>query len=356
MTMEPQLASQRAADQVGEEIGLPSSQAVRTRTGLGGSRRFAVPVALVILIIVFSVVKTDTFFTVANLQTVLTTQAPLLLLSTGLTFSLAAGEFDLSIGGLIDFVVILVPWLAIHSHLNIAVVLLIVAVFAVVVGLANATWVVFRQVNSFILTLAIGTVLTGIALGMSGSETLDSVPGPITSFFGGELLGIGNGFWIALVIGLLAAYFMAYRVAGRHFHFTGQGEEVARLCGVPVRRVKATAFVLTSLIAAVAGLVILGQSGAGSANLGDAYTLNAFATVFLGITVARVPRANVIGSWAAVLLVAVGSTGLQLFGLQGWVTDVFSGGVLALALWFSSATRRQTRRAISARKDQGVAA
>jgi ribose transport system permease protein len=348
MTMEPQLAGQRPHNPDGNKAEpRAEQQAPRATRSLGASRRYAVPTALVVLIVVFSIVKTNTFFTVANLQTVLTTQAPLLLLSTGLTFSLAAGEFDLSIGGLIDFVVILVPWFMIHSRLNVGVVLLIVALLAVLVGLLNAAWVVFRRVNSFILTLAIGTVLTGIALGMSGSQTLDSVPGPITSFFGGSLLGLGNGFWIALVIGLLTAYFMVYRVAGRHFYFTGQGEEVARLCGVPTGRVKATAFVLTSLIAAVAGLVILGQSGAGSANLGDPYTLNAFAAVFLGMTVARVPRANVAGTWAAVLLVAVGSTGLQLFGLQGWVTNVFSGGVLAIALWFSSATRRQVRRAES---------
>lgn len=348
MTMEPQLAGQRPAAADGSEAEPRSKrQAPRATARLDASRRYAVPGALVALIIVFSIVKTSTFFTVADLQTVLTTQAPLLLLSTGLTFTLAAGEFDLSIGGLIDFVVILVPWFTIHSHLNIGVVLLIVALLATVVGLLNAAWVVFRRVNSFILTLAIGTVLTGIALGMSGSQTLDSVPGPITSFFGGSFFGLGNGFWIALVVGLLTAYFMVYRVGGRHFHFTGQGEEVARLCGVPIGRVKATAFVLTSLFAAVAGLVILGQSGAGSANLGDAYTLNAFAAVFLGMTVARVPRANVTGTWAAVLLVAVGSTGLQLFGLQGWVTDVFSGGVLAIALWFSSAARRRVRRAAS---------
>jgi len=348
MTMEPQLAGQRSPAPDGSESEpRTEEQALWAANSLGASRRYAVPVALVALIIVFSIVKTDTFFTVANLQTVLTTQAPLLLLSTGLTFSLAAGQFDLSIGGLIDFVVILVPWFAIHSHLNVGIVLLIVALVAVAVGLVNSAWVVLREVNSFILTLAIGTVLTGIALGMSGSETLDSVPGPITSIFGGTLLGLGTGFWIALVVGLLTAYVMSYRVAGRHFYFTGQGEEVARLCGVRVGGVKATAFVLTSLIAAVAGLVILGQSGAGSANLGDPYTLNAFAAVFLGMTVARVPRANVTGTWAAVLLVAVGSTGLQLFGLQGWVTDVFSGGVLAIALWFSSATRRRVRRVAS---------
>lgn len=302
------------------------------------ARRYAVGLALVVLIIVFSVLKTSTFFTVADLQTILTTQAPLLLLATGLTFSLAAGEFDLSIGGVIDLVVVLVPWFVLHSHIGSWLMVMIVAAIAVVVGLSNSLWVVHRRVNSFILTLAMGTILTGLALGVSGSQTLDAVPRSITRVFGGTLAGVGKGFWFAVAVALLTAYVMSYRVIGRHLYFTGQNSEVARLCGIPTGRVKALAFVLTSLVAALAGLVILAQSGAGSANLGDAYTLNAFATVFLGMTVAKVTRANVVGTWLAVLLIAVGSTGLQLYGLQGWVTDVFSGGVLAIALWFSAAS------------------
>lgn len=315
------------------------------------ARRYAVGFALVVLIVVFSILKTSTFFSLADLQTILTTQAPLLLLATGLTFSLAAGEFDLSIGGLIDLVVIVIPSFALDTHLGVGVMLLVVAAIAVGVGFLNSLWVVRRRVNSFILTLAMGTVLTGVALGVSGSKTLDAVPASITSIFGGTLAGIGTGFWFAVGIAVVTAYVMSYRVIGRHLYFTGQNSEVARLCGVPTGRVKTLAFVLTSLVAALAGLVILGQSGAGSANLGDSYTLNAFATVFLGMTVAKVTRANVVGTWLAVLLIAVGSTGLQLYGLQGWVTDVFSGGVLALALWFSSATGARSSRRRAAQQD-----
>jgi ribose transport system permease protein len=322
----------------------------RLRSAGHMARRYAVGLALVVLIIVFSVLKTSTFFTVADLQTILTTQAPLLLLATGLTFSLAAGEFDLSIGGLIDLVVVLVPWFVLHSHIGAWLMVLVVAGIAVVVGLSNSLWVVRRRVNSFILTLAMGTVLTGVALGVSGSQTLDAVPRSITNVFGGTLAGVGNGFWFAVGAAAVTAYVMSYRVIGRHLYFTGQNSEVARLCGVPTGRVKAMAFVLTSLVAALAGLVILAQSGAGSANLGDAYTLNAFATVFLGMTVAKVTRANVVGTWLAVLLIAVGSTGLQLYGLQGWVTDVFSGGVLAIALWFSAASRGRPARRRAARQ------
>lgn len=307
-------------------------------------RRYAIAIALIALIVVFSIIRTKTFFTLDNARTILTTEAPLLLLSTGLTYSLGAGEFDLSIGGVIDLVVVLLPWFALHSHLNVGVVMIGTVVIAVAVGLANGFFVTRQKVNSFILTLASGTVLTGIALGISASETLNDVPKVISSVFGGYFLGVGYGFWYALIIAAVTFYVMEFRVGGRHIYFTGESEEVARLCGISTKRVKSVCFIATSIIAAIAAFVILGQTGAGSANLGDAYTLNAFATVFLGMTVAKVGRVNVVGTWLAVLLIGVGSTGLQLLGLQAWVTDVFSGVVLIVALSAASAARRPDRR------------
>ncbi len=299
------------------------------------AKRYMVVFALLALIIAFSVLKPATFFTSGNLATILTTQAALLVVAVTLAIALAAGEFDLSIAGTIGFCGILVAHLSANLRIPLSVSVLVVLVIGILIGLTNSLFVVYFRVSSFIVTLALGTLLTGAALGISGSSTISNLPEGFAILMQHRFLGVGLPFWYAAVIVALCWFLLEQTPFGRYLFFTGEGREAAALAGVRVNKVRVISLVVSAVGAAFAGIVLVGQTGAADASFGDSYLLEAFAAAFLGAATIKAGRFNILGAVVAVFLLSVGTTGLQLFGLANWVTNVFEGAVLIAAVTFA---------------------
>ena len=158
-----------------------------------------------------------------------------------------------------------------------------------------------------------------------------------------RVLGLPLVFWYGIILVAVVAYVMSATPLGRHMLFVGSNRSVARLAGVAVSRVRVGAFLVSALLCGVAGLVI--STGLGGFNPSSAASmlLQTFAAVFLG-TVAVVPgRFNPVGMAIAAYFLLTGVFGMQLLGLTGWVTDVFFGGALVVAVTVSFLLRRRVR-------------
>lgn len=301
--------------------------------------QYAIVVMLVALVGLFSGLEPGKFFTLGNLQASLTSSAALLILTVALSIALAAGEFDLSIGGVIGLSAILIAKLPGVSGLDLYSSLIVVMLIALFIGGVNSFFVVRIGANSFVVTLAMGTLLVGLGLGLSGSQTLGTIPPAFVSGMAMEIGGIGIPFWGALVLTLLAWFVLEHTPTGRYVLFTGEGREAARLAGVRVNRMRTIGLMTASLGACLAGLIIVGQSAAASSTFGTPYLLQALAAAFLGTTTIKVGRFNVIGTLIGVALLTVGTTGLELLGLSSWSADVFDGAVLIAAVTFAQLVR-----------------
>jgi ribose transport system permease protein len=299
----------------------------------------AVPAALVAMIVLFSALRPDTFGTMANLQSTVTTQAVLVALVSGLTIVCAVGEFDLSCAAVIGLSASIVAHLS-TSGTSVAVAVTIAMAASLAVGVVNALLVVGIGVNSFITTLGMGTIVTGVALGAIGPTTIGGLPESLQLFGQSLLLGVGVPFYLALGLVAVLWYLTQRTPTGRHILFVGEGREAAWLVGVRVNRIRAGAFVLSGAVAGLAGLLLASQTGAASPTYGSPFLLPAYAAVFLGATVQR-GRFSIVGSFLAVYLLAVGTTGLQMLGSPEWVTQVFSGAVLVVAVSLATLTSRR---------------
>jgi ribose transport system permease protein len=122
---------------------------------------------------------------------------------------------------------------------------------------------------------------------------------------------------------------------------TGANQTAARLSGIRTGRARSAAFVAAALLAAVGGILVTAQVGAADASSGPDFLLPAYAAAFLGATAVRPGFFNVWGTTIAIFLVAVGITGLQLKGAESWVTPVFNGSVLLVAVAISNFARTQ---------------
>jgi ribose transport system permease protein len=298
-------------------------------------RRGALLVAFAVLVIAFSLLRPESFFTTANLTSTLGIQAAAAVLSLGVMIVLLAGEFDLSVASTMGASAALVAYLTTTGGMSPLVAIAIVILLSVIVGAVNAFFVVKVGINSFIVTLGMGTLVEGAAIGFAGSTTIGGVPGSLTDFFQTNLFGIQRAFYCVLVLAIVSYIVLQKMPLGRNLFFTGNARRAAALAGIQVTKLRVGALITSSIIGGFAGVMLIGQVGAASPAVATPYLLPAYAAAFLGATAFTPGRFNVWGTLCSVYLLAVGTVGFQLLGFNSWVTNVFNGAILILAVAFA---------------------
>lgn len=317
----------------------------RGRLRLGDlAYNYSVLWALLLEIAVFSIWKPDTFFTTSNAQSILGSQAVLLIVALGLTIPLAVNEFDLSIGSTLVLSQVVMASLVLNQGWALVPAVLAGVACSAGVGALNALLVVRVGVSSFITTLGMSTLVAGVAIKISGASPINGVTSALTSIAGNKLLGLQLVFWYGVVVAMALWFVLARTPLGRRMYFTGANPEAARLNGVPVDRLRAGALIASATIAGVAGVLYAGVYGTADPNVANDFLLPAFAATFLGATAVTPGRFNAWGTFLSVYLVITGIVGLTLVTQQvGWISFVFNGAILivAVAAQRAAATRRE---------------
>jgi len=308
------------------------------REGASFVERYAGVGLLIALVAVFSALKPTLFPTKENFIGIVGNEAVSGIVALGVLVPLAAGVFDVSIGGMMTLAVVQVTWLfqTTHGDMPIPLAIAITLAGAVVVGLLNSLIVVKGKVEPLIATIGTGTILSGLSQMIGNGETMTfDIPHAFTRIGRATLWQVPMTVIIFAVLALALHYVLALTPAGRVLYATGAGREAARLSGVRTDRIIAMSYVASALAAAIAGIVFAARLGSGPPGAGGAYLLPAYATAFLGATMIRPGRFNVGGVVIAILILAVGINGLQIAGIPFWVVDVFQGTALVVAVLLS---------------------
>lgn len=305
-------------------------------------RRLALPVAWVGVIALFGALEPDTFLTAANFETIFGSQAVLAVVTLGLLIPLTAGDYDLSVASVISLSAMVVALLNVNEGWPIAPAILAGLAAGALAGLVNGAIVVLLRVDSFIATLGSGSVIAGLVLWISDSNTIGGVSerlvDPVIVW---DLFGIPLAFYYGLALCLVVWYFLEYTAPGRRLLFVGKGRRAARLSGVHVERVRWGALTASGAVAGLAGVLYAGTIGGADPSSGQTFLLPAFAAAFLGATSIMPGRFNAWGSLIAVYFLVTGVTGLQLLGAESFVQQLFYGGALILAVALSQLGGRQ---------------
>jgi ribose transport system permease protein len=302
-------------------------------------------VILLIALFFFFAVTQPSFLTSDNLIGVLSNQAIAGIVALGLLVPLATGVFDISIGGMMTLAVVLSTWLFKTTEGSIPIPLAIAITLAVgvLVGLANAGLVVGLGVDSFIATIGTSTLLIGVSQAIANGSTIaGNIPTGFLDISRTEILGRMPLTVVYLaVLAILAWYVLDYTPVGRKVYATGANADASRLAGVRVGRVTTGAFVFSALAASIAGILYASRLGSGPPEIGASYLLPSFSFAFLGSTMIKPGRFNVPGLIVAMFIIAVGINGLQLDGVEFWITQFFQGGALLIAVIISQLRRRR---------------
>lgn len=328
------------AEEIAGASALPSLRARQSTSLLVES--FALPAFWVILIVVFSLMEPDTYPTTANFANVFGSNSVLLLVSLAVLIPLIIGEFDLSIGANVGLAGMVIALLNAHHQVPIPLACVVGVLIAMVVGLLNAVFIVGFETDTIIVTLASGTIVSGVVYWISGANTVSGLSLSISEWtFLHTLFGIPVEFYYGLVVLAVLWYFYRLTPLGEQALCVGQSRRVAKLSGIRVSRHRTGGFVLAGLLAGLAGILMVGTNGAADPTTGPTLLLPAFAGAFLGSTAVLPGRFNPLGAGIAVFFLASGVSGLQLLGATIYVQDVFYGAALLIAVTVGTLLRRQ---------------
>jgi ribose transport system permease protein len=305
--------------------------------------RYGILGAWLLIIVLFAILEPTTFFTVANFETVFGSQAVLLILALALLIPLTVGEFDLSVTGAMSVSAVLIGFLNVQHGWPILPAVLVALASGVIIGLINTFFVMVVGVQSIVVTLGSGTLWMGVAYGIEPSNVAGISPG-LVNVTATNIIGLPLAFWYGLILTLLAWYVYSFTPLGRYLHFVGANRQVSRMSGIPVTSIRAGSLMVSAIVSSLSGVILVGTLASSSPSDSSAFLLPAFAAVFLGATAITPGRFNPWGTFIAVFFLITGITGLELFGLSGWVENVFYGAslVLAVALSRLAARRRGT--------------
>ena len=289
-------------------------------------------IAGILIVIIFSALSPTSFATIDNVINITRQISLLVVIAIGATLVMSVNEFDLSIGAIASLGGVISAKLA-ADGVPIVLCLLIPILVGFIVGVINGSIITHFNVLSFVTTLAMGTVIGGITFWFTGGSTIfENIPEGFKWIGQTNVAGIPFLTIIMLVLILVFWFFMTQMATGRRLYAIGGNEKAAKVSGIAVNRYKTLAFALCGMLAALTGALLSSRLGSAHPTGGDGYFLNAYAAVFLGMTVARSGVPNIFGTFFGAAILGILANGLTILQVPTFLQNVITGVIIIIAL------------------------
>lgn len=272
------------------------------------------------------------FFTTRNLGNVMAATAAIAVLSLGQLLVILTRGIDLSVGSTLALASV-VGALVYGSVSSGPVVLVAMLATGLLVGTVNGVvYVKGRLPHPFIITLAMLSIARGLALWLSGGQPIRGMPPVVDSIGGGSIDWFPVSAILILGIAFLVYVLTTRIVWGRWIYAVGGNPEAARRTGIPVNKVLISVYVLSGLMAGVAGIITAGRLDAGSPTFGELAELDSIAAVVIGGASFLGGRGNVMNALVGALMIGVIRNGMNLLAVDAFFQLIVIGVVIVLAV------------------------
>jgi ribose transport system permease protein len=289
---------------------------------------------LIAICIVFSVWAPHTFPVPDTVTQILDDNAITALAALALVVPLSTRTFDLSFAYVMSLSGVTAAHFVVADNFNLVLAMLAGIAAALVIGVVNGIVVVVMRIDSFIGTLATGSLVQAFISFVTGDNTINSekLAGAFSNMSQNTFGGVIYPVWYALILAIGLWIFMEYTATGRRLYATGFNREAARLANIKVNKLRFCSLLTSAALAGFAGVMLASSLSSGDPSAGTSYLLPAFAALFVGATVFKQGRFNSWGTIVAVLMLGTGIVGLGLVAAPLWADDMFTGVVLIAAL------------------------
>jgi ribose transport system permease protein len=293
-------------------------------------QELVLPVVIIALVIVGVIIRPGVFLTSDNLLNVLTQASITGIIAIGMTFVIATGGIDLSVGSALAAASIAGGLLVVYGSW----IFIVGAVaMALLIGAINGLIITWGKVVPFIATLAMLTIARGLALWMSDKTPISLIQLDILQFFGsGRVLGVPVPALVFVAV-TAAGWVLLNRTSfGRHAVAVGGNRSAARIAGIRLGRVVFAVYVLTGLCVGISAVLLSGRLASASPVVGNLVELDAIAAVVIGGTALTGGKATVTGTFFGVITFGLIFNLLNLLNMPTEIQGIVKGAIIIVAV------------------------
>ena len=294
-------------------------------------------VFVIAALVIVGMTLSDNFLSFGNLFTILNNATLVGIIAVGMTFVIATGGIDLSVGSVLAAAAVAGALIVEHNVFGSALgtigFIIVTLLFALLLGLVNALAITWGRVVPFIATLAMFTMARGTALRLSGQLPISLSEADALKAIGrGRLLGVPYSVLVFLVIVAIGWFVLNRTAFGRYVVAIGGNPEAARIAGIRIQRIKFAVYLISAACAGVSAVLLSARLSSASPTVGGLYELDAIAAVVIGGTSLSGGKATIVGTFLGVITFALIFNLLNILGLPAELQQIVKGLIILVAV------------------------
>lgn len=289
---------------------------------------------LLIIILIFGIVLSflsPVFLSTINITNLLLQSTILATLAIGVTFVIITGGIDLSVGAVMAVSSALGLGAIVNNGVSPFTGIMIMLLVGGLFGLFNGIFVARFNIPPLIITLASMGIARGGVLIYTNGANITPVPDSFVVLANGRFIGVPNLIWTVAIIAVIAEVILRFTVFGRSVYASGGNELAARLAGIRTRVVITSAYVISGLTAALAGILLTARLESAGPTAGTGIEMTVIAAVVIGGTSLFGGQGNILGTLLGVLLISLVSNAINLLGVPPAWDEMVKGIVIFIA-------------------------
>jgi ribose/xylose/arabinose/galactoside ABC-type transport system permease subunit len=312
------------------------------KPGSGFSQKIVIVGVLVLIVGVLAVLSRE-FLTITNLTNVTRQVAFVVITGSAVTLLMISGNFDLSIGSILGLTGMFSAFF-VSAGLPLWLSLIAATLIGTATGLLNGVMVVLLKIPSIIATLGTMYAARGLALVITGGNSIHLGLGPHFTLLGRGFLG-PLPIMLVITLGILAIFFFieSRTILGKYSFAIGGNKRTALLSGINVGAIVILLYVLVGTLAGFSGTLMASRLGVGQAMVGQGFEFDVIVAIILGGTSLEGGEGSVFGMLIGAFIVGFIANGLNLLGIHSFYQSILKGAVLVGAVLLDRAFKERIK-------------
>jgi len=289
-------------------------------------------ILIIVAIFLIAAFGTNNFFTSYNLTNIMKQCSIIGVISISATLIIITGGIDLSCGAICGMSTLIVAMGQAKWGMSVAAAITVALAAAIVCGIYNAVIINEFKVPPFIATLGSMTILRGLIKVISNASTIAGLNKAFGEFASESILFIPKLAVIWLIVVLVGFFILRFTTFGRNLYVLGSGQEVARLCGISIRKVTYMTYGIAGFLCGIAGVMLASRINSAVPTAGSGYEMNAIAATVIGGASLSGAKGSVWGTaLGTILMTLIDNAGIQ-FGINSFVMEISTGVLITIAV------------------------
>jgi len=293
--------------------------------------------------IVMSIVS-PIFLKPSNLMAILLGLSVEAIIAAGMTVLLVSGGLDLSVGSTVAFSGV-IACMCIKAEIPVFISIILGILSGALIGLVNGLIIARWEINPFIVTLGMLSIVRGLVLILANGVTIIDLPASFTVLGQGKVFGIQYPIIFTIIIIIIGDILLRRSTFFRQNYYIGGNEKAALMTGIKVNKIKIFNYVLVGTTSAIAGVLMAARLASASVNIGVGLELKVITASVIGGASLSGGEGSIVGAFLGSLLMATLINSLNILGIDVYWQNVITGMILIMAVVLDTVLKRKREQA-----------